>query len=326
MDKDDGQTRVRINALPQHAGKPPSHLSPSSHLPLPSLTVSSADDSTVNGRTKTLASSDPGQNNTNSSFVSMEQRWETLGMKEGGLLATWFKSKITIKFAWFYLLSSIVVMDFCMHVRMTKSIIVTGTSDRLLWSLRLCNLFMPSPNSLPPSLSLLPSPSEGVDGGGIYESDEFESDSADLSVSSVTTPEYNTQQVLLSVCVQVCLPQSVHHFVCWFFYHSLPVCQYCLPVFLLICLSPKSLSSPVQTRIQELDSTITNEYIRQLKYAQLSSIDSSQARTPSPHLLSSLHSPSKEQSAGECQHVPLTLFSTSYHLMYQPVMYNLYVC
>ena len=79
VDKGDGQTRVRINALPQHTGKPSSHLSPSSHLPLPSLTISSADDSTVDGRTKTLATSDPGQNNTNSSFVAREQggtAWE----------------------------------------------------------------------------------------------------------------------------------------------------------------------------------------------------------------------------------------------------------
>ena len=189
----------------------------------------------------------------------------------------------------------------------------------------------------------------------MYESDEFESDSGDLSVSSVITPESNTQQVVCAhpfislcsslpttVCQSVCLPQSA--------YHSLSVClsacclsvvlsaglstivclsncQYCQPVFLLVCSlseSPKSLSPLFQTRIQELDSTITNEYIRQLKYAQLSSIDSSQARTPSPHLLSSLHSTSKEQSAGECQHVCYPNLPLQ-HLMYQPAMYQLYL-
>ena len=62
MDKGDGQTSVRINAVPQHTGNPTSHLSPSSHLTLPSLTVSSADDSAVDGRTKTLTGSNPGKN------------------------------------------------------------------------------------------------------------------------------------------------------------------------------------------------------------------------------------------------------------------------
>ena len=62
VDKGDGQTSVRINAVPHHTGNPTSHLSPSSLLPLPSLTVSSADDSTVNGRTKTLAGSNQRKN------------------------------------------------------------------------------------------------------------------------------------------------------------------------------------------------------------------------------------------------------------------------
>ena len=61
VDKGDGQTSVRINAVPQHTGNPTSHLSPSSPLPLPSLMVSSADDSTVDGRTKTLAGSNQGK-------------------------------------------------------------------------------------------------------------------------------------------------------------------------------------------------------------------------------------------------------------------------
>ena len=99
----------------------------------------------------------------------------------------------------------------------------------------------------------------------MYESDEFESDSGDLSVSSVITPESNTQQVVCAhpfislcpslpttvclpqsvslpttVCQSVCLPQSVSLSA----YHSLPttVCQsvylpvVCQSFCLLVCL------------------------------------------------------------------------------------------